>query len=76
MVRVYFENISYTVDEEGGPVIVCVLREGEIAETLTIQISTAELVPPQATGRQLSLQEERALSQQHYFPQVGQTFYH
>lgn len=38
--------------------IVCVLREGEIAETLTIQISTAELVPPQATGRQLSLQEE------------------
>ncbi|CAI8033565.1 FRAS1-related extracellular matrix protein 2, partial [Geodia barretti] len=50
VVRVYFENDSYSVDEENGPVIVCVVREGEIADTLTIQISTAELVPPQATA--------------------------
>ena len=60
MVRVYFENDSYSVDEEDGPVIVCVVREGEIADTLTIQISTAELVPPQATGENPSLQHQES----------------
>ena len=47
----YFESESYVVDEDRGPVIVCVVREGEISETLTIQVSTAELTPPQATGQ-------------------------
>ena len=46
MVTVYFESSSYTVDENRGPVIVCVLREGEISQTLTIQVSTQELTEP------------------------------
>ena len=48
--RVYFETDSYVVDEERGPAIVCIVREGEIADTLTIHVSTVELIPPQATG--------------------------
>ena len=49
-VWVMFESDNYTVGEDRGPVIVCLTREGEISETLTVQVSTSELAPLQAKG--------------------------
>ena len=66
VVRVYFENDSYVVDEEDGVVTVCVVREGEISDTLTIQISTAELVPPQATGEHIFTAQVSLVIAQHF----------
>ena len=48
---VYFESSGYEVVENEGPVTVCVLREGEIAEAIVIQVTTSELSPVQAVGR-------------------------
>lgn len=50
-----FETDSYEVDEDGGSVLVCINREGEISETIEIQVSTAELVPSQAKGERQTL---------------------
>lgn len=38
------------VDEDRGPVVVCISREGEISDTLNLQVSTSELDPIQAKG--------------------------
>ena len=51
VVTVYFESSGYEVVENEGPVTVCVLREGEIAEAIVIQVTTSELSPVQAVGR-------------------------
>ncbi|CAI8033561.1 FRAS1-related extracellular matrix protein 2, partial [Geodia barretti] len=47
-VWVSFESDIYLVDEDRGPVVVCIAREGEISETLTVQVSTSELEPLEA----------------------------
>ena len=49
-----FESDIYLVDEDRGPVVVCIAREGEISETLTVQVSTSELEPLEAKGGKLS----------------------
>ena len=51
VVTVYFESSGYEVVENEGPVTVCVIREGEIAEAIVIQVTTSELSPVQAVGR-------------------------
>ena len=48
--RVFFENDHYPVSETDGMVEVCVRREGDTTQSLTIQVSTEDLVPPQALG--------------------------
>ena len=49
-VRVFFENDHYPVSETAGSVEMCVRREGDTTQSLTIQVSTEDLVPPQALG--------------------------
>ena len=49
-VRVYFEEDVYSVSETDGRVTICIRREGETSESLTINVATEELVPPQAQG--------------------------
>ena len=49
-VSLSFESDSYVVDEDRGPVVVCISREGEISETLAIQVSTSEMEPLEAKG--------------------------
>ena len=48
--RVFFENDRYRVSETDGMVEVCVRREGDTTQSLTIQVSTEDLIPPQALG--------------------------
>lgn len=48
--KVYFERERYVVSENDGRVEVCVRREGNTLGSLTVQVSTQELVPPQAQG--------------------------
>ena len=48
--RVFFENDHYPVSETDGMVEVCVRREGDTTQSLTIQVSTEDLIPPQALG--------------------------
>ena len=48
--RVYFEKDSYGVSETDGVVVICVIREGDVSQSLTIQVSTADFVPLQAEG--------------------------
>ena len=38
------------VSEDGGSVEVCVIREGDVSGSLTIQVTTEEFNPPQAEG--------------------------
>ena len=45
-----FESDVYLVDEDRGPVVVCIAREGEISAILTVQVSTSELEPLEAKG--------------------------
>ena len=54
-VTVYFESSGYEVVENEGPVTVCVIREGEIAEAIVIQVTTSELSPVQAVGRFIAI---------------------
>lgn len=48
--RVFFERESYSVDEDAGSVSVCVRREGEASEPLSIQVTTSNLNPVDARG--------------------------
>ena len=38
------------VSEDDGSVEVCVIREGDVSGSLTIQVTTEEFTPPQAEG--------------------------
>lgn len=48
--RVYLETDTYEVSETDGRVEVCVIREGDVSESLTILVSTGDFVPLQAEG--------------------------
>ena len=50
-VNVFFERDSYPAPESGGPVTVCVKKEGEIAESFTVQVATSNLSPIEAEGK-------------------------
>ena len=50
---VSFESVNYEVDEDRGPVLVCLEREGEISETITVTVSTAELETTQAKCKKI-----------------------
>ena len=49
-VTVFFEEDSYTVLESESFVEVCVRREGDVSQRLTIHVWTQEFIPPQAQG--------------------------
>ena len=42
--------MTYMVSENDGLVEVCVVREGDISSSFSIQVSTEEFNPPQAEG--------------------------
>ena len=48
--RVFFERESYSVAEDAGSVSLCVRREGENSESLSIQVATSNLSPVDARG--------------------------
>ena len=49
-VRVRLTQDDYTVNEDEGTVEVCVVREGETTDPITVTINTGETNPPSATG--------------------------
>ena len=49
-VRVRLSQDDYTVNENEGTVEVCVVREGETTDSITVTINTGEMIPPSATG--------------------------
>ena len=50
VVRVFFEEESYPVTENGGPATLCVRREGDATESFSIDVATTETSPVQAQG--------------------------
>ena len=49
-VTVFFERDSYGVSETDGRVEICVVRDGDVSQSLTVQVSTGDFVPLQAEG--------------------------
>ena len=52
VVRVLFDEETYGVTEGSGSVSVCVRREGEAAESFSIDVATSDDDPVQAQGIQ------------------------
>ena len=50
VVGVFFESVSTQIPENGGPAIVCLRRNQSVAKNFSVQVSTANLSPAQATG--------------------------
>ena len=50
-VRVFFESDSYSVAEDSGSVMACIVREGGNSDTLPVQVATGNLNPVDATGK-------------------------
>ena len=50
VVRVFFDEDSYQVTENSGPVEICVRREGDATESFTINVATTDSNPVQAQG--------------------------
>ena len=46
----FFADGSYQVSESDGSVSVCVEREGDVAESFSVEVATAESNPAQAEG--------------------------
>ena len=49
-VRVFFADENYQMSENNGSVSVCVEREGDAAESFSVEVATAESNPVQAEG--------------------------
>ena len=49
----FFADGSYQVSENDGSVSVCVEREGDAAETFSVDVATSERDPVQAEGIRL-----------------------
>lgn len=47
----FFESDSYSVAEDSGSVMACIVREGGSSDTLPVQVATGNLNPVDATGR-------------------------
>ena len=49
-IQVFFDKDMYTVLESESFVEICVRREGDVSQRLTIHVWTQEYIPPQAQG--------------------------
>ena len=52
MLSVRFSEDAYEVNEGAGTVTICVQRIGESANPITVTVSSREISPASATGRQ------------------------
>ena len=45
-----FTSPTYSVVENDGPAVVCVMRDSEIAQSFRVDVISLELIPADATG--------------------------
>ena len=49
-VKVFFDEDTYEISETDGTVELCVRRVGDVSGSLTIQVSSGDLISQQAQG--------------------------
>ena len=45
-----FTSPTYSVVENAGPAVVCVIKDSEIAQSFSVRVRSLEPAPPNATG--------------------------
>ena len=51
-----FTSLTYSVVENAGPAVVCVIRDSEIAQPFSVDVISLELIPADATGEQRAVE--------------------